>query len=85
MSNDAEKRWHDPKALRAAMVYAATVVALAVIAFAVYAFRAAMTLGGRLPRPACSSLSPSAPSSRHIATGGPIGRGPSGKGPVGSY
>jgi hypothetical protein len=51
MSNDAEKRWHDPKALSAAMVYAATVVAVAVIAFAVYAFRDRHDLGWAFAAP----------------------------------
>jgi len=51
MSNDAEKRWHDPKALRAAMVYAASVVALAVAVFTVYAFRDRHDLAWALATP----------------------------------
>ena len=37
MTNDVEKRWHDPGALRAAMIYSAVVVAVGVVACAVYA------------------------------------------------
>ena len=36
-TNDVEKRWHDPRALRAATVYAVVIVALAAAAFAIYA------------------------------------------------
>jgi ABC-type branched-subunit amino acid transport system substrate-binding protein len=38
MTNDVEKRWHDPDAFRAAVTYVAVVVMLAALAFAVYAF-----------------------------------------------
>lgn len=37
MTNDVEKRWHDPRAARSAITYVAVVVACAGIAFAVYA------------------------------------------------
>lgn len=37
MTNDVEKRWHDPRALRAAVIYALVVVVLAAGAFALYA------------------------------------------------
>ncbi|WP_197381180.1 hypothetical protein [Mycolicibacterium mengxianglii] len=36
-SNDVEKRWHDPRAVRSAVGYAVVVVLLAGVAFAVYA------------------------------------------------
>jgi hypothetical protein len=36
-TNDVEKRWHDPRAARAAITYVAVVVALAGVAFAVFA------------------------------------------------
>jgi len=39
MSNDVEKRWHDPGALRAAVAYAVVVVVVAGVAFAVYVLR----------------------------------------------
>ena len=35
MTNDVEKRWHDPAALRAAITYAVAVVLFAGVAFAV--------------------------------------------------
>lgn len=35
--NDAEKRWHDPQAFHAAVVYVVSVVAVAAVAFALYA------------------------------------------------
>jgi hypothetical protein len=34
MTNDVEKRWHDPATLRAAMIYVAVIVALAAAACA---------------------------------------------------
>jgi hypothetical protein len=37
MTNDVEKRWHDPPALRAAALYTAVVFLLAVAAFVGYA------------------------------------------------
>lgn len=37
MTNDVEKRWHDPAAFRAAVTYVVVVIAVAAIAFAVYA------------------------------------------------
>lgn len=37
MTNDVEKRWNDPRALRAAIAYVSVVVACAAIAFAIYA------------------------------------------------
>jgi hypothetical protein len=37
MTNDVEKRWHDPQAARSAITYVAVVVACAGIAFAIYA------------------------------------------------
>jgi hypothetical protein len=37
MSDDTEKRWHDPGAVRAAVLYSMAVIAAAVIACAVYA------------------------------------------------
>lgn len=36
MTNDVEKRWHDPQALRAAVAYVVAVVAVAAVAFACY-------------------------------------------------
>jgi len=36
MTNDVEKRWHDPAAFRAAVTYVLAVVALAAVAFACY-------------------------------------------------
>jgi FtsH-binding integral membrane protein len=37
MTNDVEKRWHDPRALRSAVTYSVAVILLAALAFAVYA------------------------------------------------
>jgi hypothetical protein len=37
MTNDVEKRWHDPRAARSAITYVAVVVACAAVAFAIYA------------------------------------------------
>ena len=37
MTNDVEKRWHDPRAARSAITYVAVVVACAGVAFAIYA------------------------------------------------
>ena len=37
MTNDVEKRWHDPRALRAATIYAVVVVLVAAAAFVGYA------------------------------------------------
>lgn len=37
MTNDVEKRWHDPRAARSAITYVAVVVACAGIVFAIYA------------------------------------------------
>jgi hypothetical protein len=37
VTNDVEKRWHDPPTMRAAVTYVAAVVALAAVAFACYA------------------------------------------------
>ncbi len=37
MTNDVEKRWHDPPMFRAAVTYVVAVIALAGIAFALYA------------------------------------------------
>jgi hypothetical protein len=37
MSDDTEKRWHDPRAVRAAVLYAVAVVFVAVVACTVYA------------------------------------------------
>ncbi|WP_099025190.1 hypothetical protein [Mycolicibacterium palauense] len=37
MSNDVEKRWHDPASFRAAVVFVVATVVLAAGAFAVYA------------------------------------------------
>lgn len=37
MTNDVEKRWHDPHAVGSAITYVATVVACAGIVFAIYA------------------------------------------------
>ena len=39
MSDDAGKRWHDPDAVRAAIVYVAVVVAVAAVVFTAYAAR----------------------------------------------
>jgi len=36
MTNDVEKRWHDPPTLRAAVTYVVGVIALAAVAFACY-------------------------------------------------
>jgi hypothetical protein len=36
-SNDVEKRWHDPRAFRSAVVYVTAVVIVAGVAFALYA------------------------------------------------
>lgn len=36
MTNDVEKRWHDPPTMRAAVTYVAAVVAVAAVAFACY-------------------------------------------------
>jgi hypothetical protein len=55
MTNDVEKRWHDPGALRAAMVYVAAVVALAVGTFVVYALGDRNELGWALATPVASS------------------------------
>jgi hypothetical protein len=38
MTNDVEKRWHDPQMFRAAVTYVVCVVALAGLALASYAF-----------------------------------------------
>jgi hypothetical protein len=51
MTNDVEKRWHDPGALRAAMVYVAAVVALAIGTFVVYALGDRKELGWALATP----------------------------------
>lgn len=37
MTNDVEKRWHDPQTFRSAVIYALVVIALAAIAFASFA------------------------------------------------
>lgn len=37
MTNDVEKRWHDPETFRSAVTYAVVVIALAAIAFASFA------------------------------------------------
>lgn len=39
VTNDVEKRWHDPRALRAAVAYVVGVLLVAVVAFTVYALR----------------------------------------------
>ena len=36
MTNDVEKRWDDPHAMRSAMAYAAVVILIAIGAFAAY-------------------------------------------------
>jgi hypothetical protein len=38
MTNDVEKRWHDPPMFRAAVTYVVAVIAVAGVAFACYAF-----------------------------------------------
>jgi hypothetical protein len=38
MTNDVEKRWHDPAAFRAAVIYSLAVIAVAGIALVVFAF-----------------------------------------------
>jgi hypothetical protein len=38
MTNDVEKRWHDPAAFRGAIRYVGTVIVVAAIAFAAFAF-----------------------------------------------
>jgi FtsH-binding integral membrane protein len=38
MTNDVEKRWHDPGAFRAAVAYVSLVIVLTALVFAVYAF-----------------------------------------------
>jgi hypothetical protein len=40
MTNDVEKRWHDPPTFRAAVTYVCAVVAVAAVAFAFYAIPA---------------------------------------------
>lgn len=37
VTNDVEKRWHDPQTFRAAVTYVVAVVAVAAVAFACYA------------------------------------------------
>jgi FtsH-binding integral membrane protein len=51
MTNDAEKRWHDPRALRAAVIYAVVVLLLAVVAFVVYAVGDQNNLGWAIATP----------------------------------
>lgn len=38
MTNDVEKRWHDPAAFRSAVAYVSAVIAVAALVFALYAF-----------------------------------------------
>lgn len=40
MTNDVEKRWHDPPTFRAAVTYVVSVVAVAAVCFAFYAIPA---------------------------------------------
>jgi hypothetical protein len=35
-TNDVEKRWHDPAAFRAALVYVASIIAVAYLAFILF-------------------------------------------------
>src|SRR3954454_24491456 len=51
MTNDVEKRWHDPHALRAATAYAVAVVLLAAAVFVVYALGARSRLGWAIATP----------------------------------
>ena len=51
MTNDVEKRWHDPRAMRSAVAYAAAVVLLAAGAFAVYALGDRNALGVAMATP----------------------------------
>jgi hypothetical protein len=51
MSNDTEKRWHDPRAVRAAVIYAAVVVVLGIVACTVYALGDQHDLGRAFATP----------------------------------
>ncbi len=51
MTNDVEKRWHDPRALRAAVRYAVAVVGLAAVGFVTYAVGDRSSLGWAMATP----------------------------------
>ncbi|MDT5336045.1 MAG: hypothetical protein QOD90_1550 [Mycobacterium sp.] len=51
MTNDAEKRWHDPPAMRSAVAYAVVVILLAAGAFAAYALGDRNALGVAMATP----------------------------------
>lgn len=51
MTNDVEKRWHDPPALRAAAAYAVAIVLLAAAVFVVYALGDRSRLGWAIATP----------------------------------
>ncbi|WP_283606741.1 hypothetical protein [Mycolicibacterium poriferae] len=49
MTNDVEKRWHDPATFRAAVRYAVAIVAVAGVALVAYAFTKATVAGILVP------------------------------------
>jgi membrane protease YdiL (CAAX protease family) len=51
MTNDVEKRCHDPRALRTAVIYAVVVLLLAVVAFVVYALGDQSDIGRAMATP----------------------------------
>lgn len=51
MVNDVEKRWRDPRALRAAVIYVVAVIVVAVVAFTMYALHDRHDLGWAFATP----------------------------------
>jgi hypothetical protein len=49
--NDVEKRWRDPRALRAAVIYVVAVIVVAVVAFTMYALHDRHDLGWAFATP----------------------------------